>query len=107
MEKITDTNENVIESLRKIFIEKNLIKNIEELDEKGEDDDDEEEEEKEERDLYERKEDPKENSKVKKNNIDEDYVYLIKGDALIEEKNEKRGKKKTSSEKNILDELEI
>ena len=27
-EKISDANENVMESLRKIFIEKNLIKNI-------------------------------------------------------------------------------
>ena len=29
MEKISDEKENVMESLRKIFIEKNLIKNIE------------------------------------------------------------------------------
>ena len=50
IEKNSDTNENVIERLRKIFIEKNLLKNIEELDDKGEDDDDEEEEKNEERD---------------------------------------------------------
>ena len=43
----------------------------------------------------------------RKNNLDQDYVYLIKGDALLEEKNEKKGKKKTSSEKNILEQLEI
>ena len=54
-----------------------------------------------------KKEGPKENSKDKKNNLDQDYVYLIKGDALLEEKNEKKGKKKTSSEKNILEQLEI
>ena len=29
MEKISDSNKNVMESLTKIFIEKNLIKNIE------------------------------------------------------------------------------
>ena len=53
-----------------------------------------------------KKKDPKENSKDKKNNLDQDYVYLIKGDALLEEKNEKKGKKKTSSEKNILEQSE-
>ena len=42
-----------------------------------------------------KKEGPKENSKDKKNNLDQDYVYLIKGDAMLEEKNEKKGKKKT------------
>ena len=46
-----------------------------------------------------KKEGPKENSKDKINNLDQGYVYLIKGDALIEEKNEKKGIKKTSSEK--------
>ena len=46
-----------------------------------------------------KKEGPKENSKDKKNNLDQDYVYLIKGDAMLEEKNQKKGKKKTSSEK--------
>ena len=54
---------------------------------------------KEESDLDSKKEDPTENSKDKKYNLDQDYVYLIKGDALLDEKNEKKGKKKTSSEK--------
>ena len=57
MEKNCDENENVMESLRKTFIEKNLIKNIEEIDVKEEDDD--EEEEKEESDLDEKKGRPK------------------------------------------------
>ena len=54
-----------------------------------------------------KKEGLKENSKDKNNNFDQDYVYLIKRDALSEEKNEKKGKKKISSEKNILEQLEI
>ena len=44
MEKISDSNESVIESLRKIFIEKNLIKINEEIDGKEEEDNDEEKE---------------------------------------------------------------
>ena len=39
---------------------------------------------KKENDLDEKKEGPKENSKDKKNNLDQDYVYFIKGDALLE-----------------------
>ena len=95
MEKISDSNESVIESLRKIFIEKNLIKINEEIDGKEEEDNDEE------------KENPEENSKDKNCNLNNDYVYLIKGDAIMEELKEKKGKKKTSRESNILDELEI
>ena len=95
MEKISDSNESVIESLRKIFIEKNLIKINEEIDGKEEEDNDEE------------KENLEENSKDKNCNLINDYVYLIKGDAIMEELKEKKGKKKTSRESNILDELEI
>ena len=105
MEKISDSNESVIESLRKIFIEKNLIKINEEIDGKEEEDNDEEE--KEEEDNDEEKENPEQNFKDKNCNLINDYVYLIKGDAIMEELKEKKGKKKTSRESNILDELEI
>ena len=104
MEKISDSNESVIESLRKIFIEKNLIKINEEIDGKEEEDNDEEEKEE---DNDEEKENLEENSKDKNCNLINDYVYLIRGDAIMEELKEKKGKKKTSRESNILDELEI
>ena len=47
---------------------------------------------KKENDLDDKKEGLKENSKDKKNNLYQDYAYLIKGDALLKEKNEKKGK---------------
>ena len=107
MEKVSDTNENVLESLKNIFIEKNLIKDDEKIGEREEDND--EEEEKEESDLDEGKEEPKVNLKDKKDDLNKDYVYLIKGDEMLEEKKDlkKNKKKKISLESNILDELEI
>ena len=113
MDKVSDTSENVIESIRNIFIGKNLLKNSQKIAEDGGEEEEEKEEEEEEKDeendLDEIKEENIEKSHDKKDNATKDYIYLIKGDVIIEEKiNAKKGKKKKSSiEKNMLDELDI
>ena len=82
MDKVSDTSENVIESIRNIFIGKNLLK----ISQKIAEDEGEEEEKDEENDLDEIKEENIEKYRDKKNNATKDYIYLVKGDAIIEEK---------------------
>ena len=112
MEKVSDESENVIESLKSIFIKNNILKSNEIKKEENEDiekGEEEEEDEEDEKNI----EIEKENIDVEDKNIkikkDPDTKYLINGDVIIYEKMEaKKNKKKKPTEfKNMLNELEI
>ena len=105
MDKVSDTGENVIESIRKIFIEKKLIKNVQDIAELEE----EEEEKEEENVIEENLEENNENFQDKNKKLKKDYIYLLKGDIIIEENNrtKKRKNKKVSKFQNILNELDV
>ena len=105
MDKVSDTDEDVIESIRKIFVEKKLIKNVPDIAELEE----EEEEKGEENEIEENLEENNENVQDKNKNLKKDYKYLLKGDIIMEEKNDKKKvkNKKVSKFQNILNELDV
>ena len=110
MEKFIDESENVIESLKSIFIKNNILKFNEIEKEENEDIEKGEEEEDEKVENQEKeKESIDEKNKIIKIQKDPDTKYLINGDVIIKEKIEKKKnkKKQPSHFKNMLDELEI
>ena len=87
-------------------MEKNWIKNSQEIAEMEEDEEEEEIEEKNENELVEISEEKEGNSQDKNSNIKKDFKFLLNGDIIIEEKIEerKRRNKKCSKFKNKLNE---
>ena len=111
---VSDSSDNVLDSIKNIFIENNLIKSNENGNEReNEIINDENEEEEELEDAKEEMENvEKNNEKEEENNeilIKKDFKALYNGDVYIKEKMEERKKRKRqpSEIRNMLDELEI